>query len=156
MLISIFVLLKEGQYGTSGTPFAQIHDHCQKNKLVLIIAAWGIQNCGNTTIYLNAHKNGAFITLVPNKFIHRALPGKRLFLMNLCLIMIIYTYRSCLDVFAECFAPRSKCTSSDRISPLQVLPLLKYIAQTGKVVSIDIAELSPSLDQEHRNRGWGR
>jgi formiminoglutamase len=33
---------------------------------------------------------------------------------------------------------------------VQVLSLLKYILQTGKVISIAVAELSPPLDQEQK------
>lgn len=33
------------------------------------------------------------------------------------------------------------------LTPQQALALLKYILQTGKVISLDVAELSPPLDQ---------
>jgi formiminoglutamase len=52
----------------------------------------------------------------------------------------------CLDVFAESYAPGVSAPQALGLSPWQALPLLKYIIQTGKVVGIDIAELSPPLD----------
>jgi formiminoglutamase len=56
----------------------------------------------------------------------------------------------CLDVLAECFAPGVSAPQPLGLSPWQTLPLLKYIIQSGKVVSLDIAELSPPLDQEQK------
>ena len=57
----------------------------------------------------------------------------------------------CLDVLAECFAPGVSAPQPMGLTPWQILPLLKYIIQSGKVVSIDIAELSPPLDQDTKN-----
>ena len=56
----------------------------------------------------------------------------------------------CLDVFAECFAPGVSAPQPLGLTPWQTLPLLKYIIQSGKVVSLDIAELSPALDREQK------
>lgn len=56
----------------------------------------------------------------------------------------------CLDVLAEAFAPGVSAPQPLGLTPWQVLPLLKYIIQSGKVVSFDIAELSPPLDQEQK------
>ena len=53
---------------------------------------------------------------------------------------------------AECFAPGwNHCAPQTMgLTPWQILPLLKYIIQTGKVVSLDIAELSPPLNQNQK------
>ena len=62
-----------------------------------------------------------------------------------------YIYLSiCLDVLAECYAPGVSAPQPLGLSPWQVIPLLKYIMQSGKVISLDIAELSPPLDQEQK------
>ena len=53
----------------------------------------------------------------------------------------------CLDVFAECYAPGVSAPQAMGLTPWQAFPLLKYLLQTGKVVGLDVAELSPPLDQ---------
>ena len=55
----------------------------------------------------------------------------------------------CLDVFASAFAPGVSAPQPLGLTPWQVLPLLKHIAQQNKVISFDIAELSPRLDHNH-------
>ena len=56
----------------------------------------------------------------------------------------------CLDVFAESIAPGVSAPQALGLNPWHVIPLLKYIVQSGKVVGMDIAELSPPLDHEQK------
>jgi formiminoglutamase len=56
----------------------------------------------------------------------------------------------CLDVLAESFAPGVSSLQPLGLTPWQIIPILKYIIQTGKVISIDVAELSSPLDHEQK------
>lgn len=54
----------------------------------------------------------------------------------------------CLDVFSAAFAPGVSAPQALGLFPRQVLPLLRQILQSGKVISMDIAELSPEYDRD--------
>ena len=142
--------LKDGQYGTSGTPFSQIHTHCQQNRLSFNYCCLGIQEIGNTkSLFERAHDWGVSY-LTAEQLNTESFAWQTAFLDEFILRHDYLYLTICLDVFAECFAPGVSAPQATGLSPWQALPLLKYIAQTGKVVSIDIAELSPVLDQEQK------
>lgn len=52
----------------------------------------------------------------------------------------------CLDVFAAAFAPGVSAIQPLGLSPWHVIPLVRQLAASGKVISYDIAELSPRYD----------
>lgn len=147
--------LKEDQYGTSGTPFAQIHDYCQKNKLIFDYCCLGIQHCGNTQSLFERAQDWGIHYLSTEQINTQSFAWQIAFLDEFMLDHDYLYLSICLDVFAECFAPGVSAPQAIGLSPWQVLPLLKYVVQTGKVVSIDIAELSPPLDQEHKTSRLG-
>lgn len=62
---------------------------------------------------------------------------------------IIYTSLS-LDVFAPAYAPGVTSSQPLGLSPWHVIPLLRQIAASGKVISYDIAEHVPRYDIDHR------
>jgi len=55
-----------------------------------------------------------------------------------------------LDVFAAPFAPGVSSTQPVGLTPWDVIPLLRQIAASGKVIGYDIAELCPQYDMDHR------
>jgi formiminoglutamase len=142
--------LKDGQLGTSGTPFAQIHTHCQQNKLSFDYCCLGIQPLGNTKSLFERADDWGVRYLTAEQIHTESFAWQTVFLDEFMLKHDYIYLTICLDVFAECFAPGVSAPQATGLSPWQALPLLKYIAQTGKVVSIDIAELSPGLDQEQK------
>lgn len=62
---------------------------------------------------------------------------------------IIYMTLS-LDVFSPAFAPGVGSLQPLGLSPWHVIPLIRQIATSGKVVSYDIAEHVPRYDIDHR------
>jgi len=54
----------------------------------------------------------------------------------------------CLDLFAAPFAPGVSAPQPLGLYPWQVLPLLKKIVDTERVVLFDIAELNPAYDRD--------
>lgn len=54
-----------------------------------------------------------------------------------------------LDGFSSAYAPGVSAPSPMGFSPNGVFPLFEYIAKSGKLLSLDVAELNPSFDQDH-------
>ena len=133
--------------GNSGTPFWQIAKHCQASHQRFHYLCLGIQPLANTNSLLQiaAENQVGFLTaeaLHDNSLesqidlIHEFTQSKSAIYLSVC-----------LDVFNEALAPGVSAPQPLGIFPDQVIPLLKTILQTGKVIGIDIAELSPPLDQ---------
>lgn len=55
----------------------------------------------------------------------------------------------CSDVFSSAFAPGVSAPQPLGLDPEKVLMFLKYILRTEKVISFDIAEVSPRFDQDN-------
>ncbi|WP_028387725.1 formimidoylglutamase [Legionella fairfieldensis] len=142
--------LKKGHYATSGTPFRQIADYCLQHQFVFNYCCLGIQRIANTeSLFASAHESGVAY-LYAEQIHEKSLAWQTDFLDNFISNHEFIYLSLCLDVFAECFAPGVSAPQATGLTPWQVIPLLKYILQTGKVVGFDIAELSPPLDEGHK------
>lgn len=142
--------LRDGQHGTSGTPFAQIKQHCQQHQLPFDYCCIGIQSLGNTKSLFERANDWQISYLTAEQLNTTSVAWQIAFLDEFIQRHDYLYITICLDVFSECFAPGVSAPQPIGITPWQALPLLKYIAQTGKVVSIDMAELSPPLDQDDK------
>ncbi|MFT4060176.1 MAG: formimidoylglutamase [Legionella sp.] len=141
---------QSGQPGNSGTPFSQIALWCEENKRPFDYCCLGIQKSGNTaTLFQHAQKLKVRY-LTAEKIYEQNMAWNFAFLDEFMLNLDHIYLTICLDVFAECFAPGVSAPQPLGLTPWQVVPLLKYIMQSGKVVSLDIAELSPPLDQDQK------
>jgi len=136
--------------GTSGTPFSQIAAHCRDHKMPFSYCCVGIQKFGNTTTLFNRAKELNVNYLTAEDLNKGSLAWQIAFLDDYMLNLDHIYLSICLDVLAECFAPGVSAPQPLGLTPWQLIPLLKYIIQSGKVVSFDIAELSPPLDQEQK------
>lgn len=54
-----------------------------------------------------------------------------------------------MDGFSSAYAPGVSAPSPLGFSPDGVLPLIEYIAASGKLLSLDVAELNPEYDQDN-------
>lgn len=140
----------QGQQGNSGTPFSQIAGYCEQHQLPFQYCCIGIQKFGNTPSLFNRAKELNAKYLCAEQLGTQSFAWQIAFIDDFMLNLDHIYLTICLDVFAECFAPGVSAPQALGLSPWQVLPLLKYIMQSGKVVSIDIAELSPPLDQDQK------
>lgn len=140
----------KGQPGTSGTPFSQIAAYCAENKRSFDYCCMGIQPFGNTPSLFNRAQELKVKYLSAEAMLKQSQAWQIAFLDEFLLNQDHIYLTLCLDVFTECFAPGVSAPQTMGLTPWQVLPLLKYIIQSGKVVSIDIAELAPPLDQEQK------
>ncbi|QRN04393.1 formimidoylglutamase [Legionella sp. MW5194] len=135
------------QGSTSGTPFQQIAEFCQQKQRSFDYCCLGIQSSSNTESLFSLANKYKVSYLTAAQMNQNSFAWQTAFLDDFMLNHEAIYLTVCLDVFAESFAPGVSAPQALGLTPWQVLPLLKYITQTGKVVSIDIAELSPPLDQ---------
>lgn len=142
--------LPKTNHGTSGTPFWQIANHCQQNNRAFHYCCLGIQPHANTESLFTAADTFKVPYVTAEQINDWAFNRQTTFLDEFLINHDSIYLSICLDVFAECYAPGVSAPQALGLSPWQALPLLKYIIQTGKVVSIDIAELSPILDHHHK------
>ena len=143
------------QLGTSGTPFWQIAEYCKKTQKEFNYCCLGIQELANTTsLFANAEKYKVpYLTV--EQLAENPLEWQYAFLNQFLQKLDAVYLTVCLDVFNEAVAPGVSAPQALGLFPWQAIPLLKYIVQTGKVVSIDIAELSPPLDEGNKTARLG-
>lgn len=136
--------------GSSGTPFLQIAKaHAAANKR-LDYNCIGIQPAGNIRalfktagdyeaqcIIADDLHQGHFVKCV--NFVERVIEKNE----------IIYT-SLCLDVFAAPYAPGVSAPQPLGVLPWHIIPLLRVLASSGKVISYDIAEMCPKYDSDQR------
>lgn len=139
-----------GEPGNSGTPFSQIAAYCEDHKLPFHYCCMGIQKSGNTPSLFKRASEFKVNYLSAEALYSQSLAWQIAFLDDFMLNLDHIYLTICLDVFAECYAPGVSAPQPLGLTPWQIIPLLKYIIQSGKVVSIDVAELSPPLDQEQK------
>ncbi len=139
-----------GQPGNSGTPFSQIAAYCEQNKLPFDYCCIGVQKFGNTLSLFQRARELNVNYLTTEDLHAQSLAWQIAFLDEFMLSKDHIYLTICLDVLAECYAPGVSAPQTMGVTPWQILPLLKYIVQSGKVVSFDVAELSPPLDQEQK------
>jgi len=135
--------------GSSGTMFSQIAEFCKNNDHSFNYLCLGTQLSGNTiSLFKRADSLGATyihakditesnlnsVSSQINEFIEK---NNRIYLTL------------CTDVFNSAFAPGVSAMQPFGMNPETILHLLKEIIKTEKVISFDIAEVSPRFDQDN-------
>lgn len=141
-------LLEKGQ-GSSGTPFLQIakaHDFSKKRFDYNCV---GIQHAGNIRqLFDIAKKYNTKIILADE--LHEGQLEKCVDFIDRVIDQNEIVYLSiCLDVFSASVAPGVSAIQPLGVFPWHIIPLVRQLAASGKVVSYDIAELSPRYDIDH-------
>lgn len=137
--------LPEPGKGSSGTSFTQMADYCRQKDTSFQYACLGAQPLGNTPLFFEMAQSMGVTTVLAETFFnepHAPLSVLREFLGSSDKVQLTL----CLDVFAEAFAPGVSAPQALGLSPHQVLPLLRELAGSGKVMGFDVAELSPPYD----------
>lgn len=142
--------LSDNGQGSSGTPFNQIANYCHQKEKAFNYCCLGIQKIANTKSLFEKANTLHVNYLNSAQMNEQSFAWQCAFLDDFLLNVDSIYLTICLDVFAECFAPGVSAPQATGITPWQALPLLKYIIQSQKVVSFDIAELSPPLDEKHK------
>jgi len=140
--------LLPNQQGSSGTPFLQIAQAHQQDKRRFAYYCLGIQKNSNTkALFATAQQHQARIVLAEEIYeqkkltetLHDAINENENIYVSIC-----------MDVFASPYAPGVSAPQAFGITPWQMIPALRKIATSGKVISYDIAELSPTFDIDNR------
>ncbi len=132
--------------GTSGTPFLQIAEMHQATKRRFDYNCVGIQRTGNMQALCDTAKKFNTKILCADDlhlehagmlfdFIDRVIDQNEIIYLSLC-----------LDVFASAIAPGVSAPQPLGLFPWQIIPMLRALAASGKVISYDIAELCPPHD----------
>ena len=136
--------LIDGQLGSSGTPFRQIHDLLTAENKPFHYYCAGIQPFSNTK-YLFDYAHELNVNYELAETIH-ANPCDMRFIENI-INQHEHIYVSiCLDVFQASLAPGVSAPQVLGISATYVIEALKRLKNSGKVISIDIVELAPKYD----------
>lgn len=134
----------------SGTMFLQIADLCLAEPRSFSCFYLGIQRSANTVgLFKRADRLRAQYVLakdVQETNLPAILGQLNEFLRNSDRFYLTL----CSDVFSAAFAPGVSSPQPFGLHPEMVLLLIKYILRSGKVMSFDIAEVSPRFDQDNR------
>jgi len=136
--------------GSSGTMFSQIADKCQSHHKEFAYMCLGLQSSANTiSLFKKAQALGVQHILAKD-FIETNYAN-----ISTKIEGFIKQYEHiyvtiCSDVFNSAFAPGVSSLQPFGMNPEVVLKFLKEILKTKKVISLDIAEVSPRFDQDKR------
>ncbi len=143
--------LRPYKRGSSGTMFSQIADQCKAGNRQFSYMCLGVQTYANTkSLFKRADSLGAEYILAKdmtevnykkissdiNKFIEKH--------RNIYLSV-------CSDVFNSAFAPGVSSLQPFGLDPEIAMNFIKQVLQSGKVISLDIAEVSPRFDFDNRS-----
>ena len=134
---------------TSGTPFFQIAQDCKAKNQAFEYCCLGIQRSANTqTLFNTADELG--VTYLENteytiehwREVKSCLNG---FLQKVDKVYLTID----LDGFSSAYAPGVSAPSPMGFSPDIVLKTLDVLIESQKLISVDLAELSPKYDQDN-------
>lgn len=136
--------------GTSGTPFLEIAEAERALDKHFDYNCIGIQHAGNIRqLFETAKQHHTQIILADD--LHQGYIDKCVNFVDRVIDQNQIIYVSvCLDVLAAAYAPGVSAPQVLGLTPWQIIPLLRQLAASGKVVSYDISELSPPFDIDQR------
>lgn len=135
---------------TSGTPFYQIAQDCKQENHTFKYMCLGIRNDSNSkTLFRRARDLGVpFIEKKHFNLLH--LNNIRYKLERfISEVDVLYTTID-LDGFSSAYAAGVSAASPMGFSPEMVLECLEIIMDSKKLISMDIAEMNPTYDQDHQ------
>ncbi|MEO1804296.1 MAG: formimidoylglutamase [Bacteroidota bacterium] len=150
-----FDLRKPSKGPSSGTPFYQIADWCTQHSHEFHYLCWGIQPMGNTqALFATAQELPTDYLTMPR--LAEMTTQAQILYLNRFLAEIDHLYLSIdLDGFDVAYAPGVSATNVGGLVPQKVFPLLRLIAQSGKLVLVDVAELNPTYDIDGKTAKLG-
>lgn len=132
--------------GSSGTMFRQIADNCKEKELEYSYLCIGVQkHCNTIDLFKTMTRLGGDYILEKD-IIDNDVWSVLDKLDNFIKLQDNIYITVCADVFSSAYAPGVSATQALGLDPERVLKLLKYILKSNKVISFDIAEVSPRFD----------
>lgn len=147
-----FDLREQGEQGpSSGTGFLQIASECNLEGLPFRYLPIGIQRNGNTKQLFNTAARLGVNFIGANQF----MPSKEqeiLKHLDQFIAGCTHIYLTiCLDVFSSAVAPGVSAAAYSGLFPDPFFfSILNHVINSGKLISMDIAELNPAYDKEER------
>jgi formiminoglutamase len=134
---------------SSGTMFKQIADLCHESGSKYSYMCIGVQKHSNTIeLFKTSQRLGVEYILA--KDIAYSDDFSIMERINDFIKLKDHIYITiCSDVFTSAFAPGVSATQSLGMDPEKALKFIKYILRSNKVISFDIAEVSPRFDQDN-------
>lgn len=140
---------------SSGSMFMQIADICKKKNMKYGYLPLGIQKHSNTVkLFKTAEKLGV------NYVLAREIQTGAFSPVLEKIDTFMYNHESiyltiCTDVFSAAFAPGVSATQAIGLDPEAVLPIIKHIVRTRRLIGFDICEISPRFDQDNTTASLG-
>ncbi len=141
--------LRKAEHSSSGTPFLQCYDYCQEKGHDFAYYCIGVNPTSNTAaLYETAEKIGV-------EYLHVLDILKDDRKLEHMLDAIISKHDAiyvtvCLDVFSSSLAPGVSAATPLGLEPWHVMSACETLAQSAKVVALDIAELAPQYDDSNQ------
>ncbi|ALM08103.1 formiminoglutamase [Sediminicola sp. YIK13] len=134
----------------SGTPFYQIAEECEVEGTAFRYMCLGIRKDANSKVLFETAENRE-VTFVENEHfsMHYLAHDLKIIQHFIKEVDVIYTTID-LDGFSSAYAPGVSAPSPLGFAPDIVMEVLKIIIDSDKLISLDIAELNPSLDIDHQ------
>jgi formiminoglutamase len=142
--------LLPGNQGSSGTPFLQIAQAHAQNKRRFDYNCIGIQPSGNMQALFDTAKQYDVNVITAEQLYKKDEESSLKWLDDILKRNDMAYLSLCLDVFATPYAPGVSAPQILGLTPWQVLPLVKHLAASGKIIAYDVAEFSPQYDIDHR------
>jgi formiminoglutamase len=150
-----FDLRSYAQQSSSGTPFLQIADKLQDQKRCFIYHCLGIQEQANTRSLFQTAERLDVTYITAEQMQEKSLNNLKEQLQEwLEQVDVVYTSID-LDVFASAYAPGVSAVNALGLTPGIVRPLLQQVVQSGKLLSLDMAELNPAYDPDNHTAKSG-
>lgn len=147
-----FDLREQGENGpNSGTGFLQIANNCKSAERPFRYLPIGIQRNGNTK-HLFDTAAGLAVNFIGADQFQPLKEQEILNRLNEFIAGSTHIYLTiCLDVFSSAVAPGVSAAAFSGLFPDPFFfSILSHIVNSGKLTSMDIAELNPAFDQEER------
>jgi len=135
---------------SSGTPFYQIAKYCNETEHTFSYFIAGIQRSGNTKALFKRADELGVTYMLSSEINYPASPSDYHQLETFIKEVDFIYLTICMDVFDISFAPGVSAPSAMGIQPEVASEIISRIKKSGKLVTANIAELNPSLDQDDK------
>lgn len=133
----------------SGTPFYQIAQTCKDHDMHFKYLVCGIQKSANpNSLFDQAQLLNAKYFMAEEMELTGLGLVKSVLISFLDDVDLVYLSMD-LDGFSSAYAPGVSAPSPMGFSPHVIMELLSVIISSGKLLSLDIAELNPHYDRDH-------
>ena len=134
---------------SSGTAFRQISDLAGEKGQKYSYFCIGIQRHSNTTSLFKTARELDVDYILAKDIIGNSDWGAFESLDDFIKLQDHIYITICCDVFSSAYAPGVSAVQPLGLDPEMVLKLIKHIVKSNKLVSFDIAEVSPRFDQDN-------